>query len=136
MEKWVKAEIAVLVCGHVSLFLAVILRIFPCWNSYLSHEDLSHNAEITQTYKIYKYIQIIYVSFEKLQCFATMMHLHCLDSDSDLIKSHFPQKTHFKSFNSILGNHRSAFQPINSFLHSEMSVTDEAQDNKGFLGVL
>lgn len=47
-----------------------------------------------------------------------------------------PQKTHFKSFNSILGNHRSAFQPITSFLHSEMSVTDEAQDNKGFLGVL
>lgn len=37
-----------------------------------------HNLDIIQTYKIYKYIQNIYVSFDRFQCFATMMHFLCV----------------------------------------------------------
>lgn len=49
------------ITGHMDLCRA------PC--------QCKHNVDIIQTYKIYKYIQNIYIC---LQCFATTMRLQCV----------------------------------------------------------
>lgn len=98
-----------------------------------------HNVDVIQTYK---YINI-YKTCICLQCFATVMHLHCIFWSSSRVCAvyHFTRlfqiSLHFfqKTMSQIL--HPCIFEVLTnwiSFLHLETLLRTEAHNSKGFPG--
>lgn len=139
ISAWVKAKMSVDMCWPVQsgscagiwwIFLDVSIITHgsraPC--------QCKHNADIIQMYKIYKYIQNIYISPVFLLQWCTFIIF-----DPLLLTSRSDRLCAFSVLNpstASQGDHRSTFWLIkSSFLHLEVSVTAEAHSNKGFLGV-
>lgn len=143
---WLRAEMMTLtVCRHLlSCLKWKPWCIFSSMNSTIwthgprAPHQCKHNVDIIQTYKIYKYIQNIYVSFDKLQCFcysdALVLYLWvfllCPVSQNQIwlalyIQISLSQKT-------VL-NPSTASQ-VEKRISDQLSIATEAHNNKGLPG--